>query len=450
MNKARLSLFVFALRSISASNNTLPRNRYGNHGNRFLFPHSLPWRRYLLLAGFVLGTSGWAFSTEAVSPGSTQPAIPLRIRSWMEDNVENPIEPFELVPGKPASDWAFKLEPYGWLPAFDSNLAIRNFPPIGFRLSPIQVLEKLDWGIFMAGEVRKGRWGVMADGMYAQFSASGNSQNPLYKSASVQFQQSITSLALAFRVIDRKSGYLDFYAGGRAYYLGVDASAQLDANEIQHVAEAGADRVTSQLSQYASELIKENVNISADALAEHLKSGISERVLDRVAENSPEIKDLIKIKKKIEGLDPNLPAIRDYLRALAQEKVAQAAGKLTPALQQKVASAKQNLANETARRLEDRLPLQVAKSQWWIDPIIGFRSQWNFTHWLYLNTQADVGGFGAGSQIAWFVQSALGFNLTRNTSLELGYRYLYFNYVGSQLSLESNLPGVYAGVIFRF
>ncbi len=34
--------------------------------------------------------------------------------------------------------------------------------------------------------------------------------------------------------------------------------------------------------------------------------------------------------------------------------------------------------------------------------------------------------------------------------MEIGYRYLYFNYVGSQLSLESNLPGVYSGVIFRF
>jgi hypothetical protein len=57
---------------------------------------------------------------------------------------------------------------------------------------------------------------------------------------------------------------------------------------------------------------------------------------------------------------------------------------------------------------------------------------------------------GAGSQLAWFVQSAVGVNITRNTSMEIGYRYLYFNYVGSQLSLESDLPGVYSGVIFRF
>lgn len=35
-------------------------------------------------------------------------------------------------------------------------------------------------------------------------------------------------------------------------------------------------------------------------------------------------------------------------------------------------------------------------------------------------------------------------------NMEIGYRYLYFNYVGSQLSLESNLPGVYSGIMFRF
>ena len=56
----------------------------------------------------------------------------------------------------------------------------------------------------------------------------------------------------------------------------------------------------------------------------------------------------------------------------------------------------------------------------------------------------------ADSQIACFVQSALGFNLTCNTSLEVNYLYLYLNYVGSQLSLESNLLGVYDGDIFRF
>jgi hypothetical protein len=45
---------------------------------------------------------------------------------------------------------------------------------------------------------------------------------------------------------------------------------------------------------------------------------------------------------------------------------------------------------------------------------------------VFTNTQADLSGFGAGLQLARFVQSFLGMNIKRNTSLEIGYRYLYF------------------------
>jgi hypothetical protein len=45
---------------------------------------------------------------------------------------------------------------------------------------------------------------------------------------------------------------------------------------------------------------------------------------------------------------------------------------------------------------------------------------------VFTNTQADLSGFGAGSQLAGFVQSVLGVNIKRNTSLEIGYRYLCF------------------------
>ena len=45
---------------------------------------------------------------------------------------------------------------------------------------------------------------------------------------------------------------------------------------------------------------------------------------------------------------------------------------------------------------------------------------------VFTNTQADISGFGVGSQLAWFVQSVLGVNIKRNTSLEIGCRYLRF------------------------
>jgi hypothetical protein len=57
------------------------------------------------------------------------------------------------------------------------------------------------------------------------------------------------------------------------------------------------------------------------------------------------------------------------------------------------------------------------------------RSQIYFTRWLFLALQGDVGGFGAGSQIAWFAGGSIGINITRNVFLETGYRFFYMDYV---------------------
>jgi hypothetical protein len=49
----------------------------------------------------------------------------------------------------------------------------------------------------------------------------------------------------------------------------------VDQDRIQRIAEAGTDRIAAALSQRASELIRENAGIAADALADRLKSEIS-------------------------------------------------------------------------------------------------------------------------------------------------------------------------------
>lgn len=372
------------------------------------------------------------------------------VSRWVLNCISQPVSPHELVPGNPASDWAFSLAPYGWLPALHSSITINEFPRLEVRAGPIDVLAKLDWAVFLRGEARKGRWGVLADGMYAQFSAGADPRGPLYTSASATLRQSIASLALAFRVIDDRRGFVDLYAGGRYYYLGLDASASLDSSGIQRVASAGTDRIAERLADRAAEIVRQNARIAVDALADRLRSEISSRLLDRIMENPPSIRDLIKLKNRIEALNPDSAAMKAFIQALAEEKAASASGTLTKALQQRTAAAKDKLATHIADNLESKLPRQTTNDTWWIDPVIGLRAQLNFTHWLYLSLQGDVGGFGAGSEIAWFAQAALGANLTRNSSLELGYRYMYFDYQGPVLSMQAGMPGFYGGLVFRF
>ena len=87
--------------------------------------------------------------------------------------------------------------------------------------------------------------------------------------------------------------------------------------------------------------------------------------------------------------------------------------------QARVSQAEKKLSKAIAQRIESALPTSDSGNVWWIDPILGLRGQINFTRWLFLAAQGDVGGFGAGSQIAWNVQATLGVNFTRNIFAEL-------------------------------
>ena len=128
--------------------------------------------------------------------------------------------------------------------------------------------------------------------------------------------------------------------------------------------------------------------------------------------------------------------------------------------------AEKKLTKAIAKELENALPTSKSGSEWWIDPVIGLRGQINITRWLFLAIQGDVGGFGAGSQIAWQASGSVGVNLTRNIFLETGYRYFYMDYdnggflvfsVGArrkprwgQLFLEVGPPGlVWRRLVFR-
>lgn len=370
------------------------------------------------------------------------------VSRFVRDSISEPVAPYELIPGKAASEWAFSIAPYGWSPALHSKVSLFEFPELAYRFGPIEVLSKLDWAVFLRGEVRKGRWGVLADGMYARFSLEADPKGPLYKTASATLHQSIDSLALAFRVVDDKRGFLDLYAGGRYYFMGVDASANPSSAGIQQLASSGADRIADAMLRRADEIIQENKGIAVEALVDRLRSEVASRAREWIAENPPDVRDLMKLKKWRDSLEPG--AVRDYLEALAAEKVAQAKGTVTEAMTKRVAAAKDKLANAMAQGIEKKLPRDASQDQWWIDPIIGIRAQINFTHWLYLSLQGDVGGFGAGSEIAWFAQAALGANLTRNTSLELGYRYMYFDYTTNAFAMTASMPGFYGGMVFRF
>jgi len=119
-------------------------------------------------------------------------------------------------------------------------------------------------------------------------------------------------------------------------------------------------------------------------------------------------------------------------------------------LEAAAAAEKRKLGKAISNRIEDVTPTYAAGDQYWFDPIIGLRGQINFTRWLYLVAQGDVGGFGAGSQIAGNVQAAFGVNFTRNIFAELGYRYMYVDYENNGFLYNMNSYGLYSSIGFKF
>ena len=169
---------------------------------------------------------------------------------------------FEVVPGKDPNGWSFILEPYLWALGVDGTVGVKGFDT-HVDYNPLTVVKHLDWGIMAKGEVRKGKWGILGDGFFAQLSASGDPPGPLYNHANIKLQQGMVELALAYRIIDDRRGFLDIYAGARYNYFGITVDASID--------DAGVQEVSDDAAQRTSRAVRARVQSAVDAEAQRLR-----------------------------------------------------------------------------------------------------------------------------------------------------------------------------------
>jgi hypothetical protein len=373
---------------------------------------------------------------------------------------------FEVVPGKDPNGWSFILEPYLWGLGVDGTVGDKGLDT-HVDYNPLTVVKHLDWGIMAKGEVRKGKWGILGDGFFAQLSASGDPPGPLYDSAHIKLQQGMAELALAYRIIDDRRGFLDIYAGARYNYFGLDVDASIDEAGVQEVSDDAARRifgavgtrvqgaVNAEVQKLRVEFGNEEAILEDDArnrLARDLESDLQTRLRRELASSTPlrdafRDADILRIARGLRG------EYRAFLDAVLQERLAQARARLDAReaqdlanAQARVAQAEKKLSKALSQELENRLPTSKSGNQWWIDPIIGLRTQVNFTRWLFLALQGDVGGFGAGSQIAWFASGSIGVNFTRNIFAEMGYRYFFMDYEKNGLTYDAAESGLFMGI----
>jgi hypothetical protein len=86
----------------------------------------------------------------------------------------------------------------------------------------------------------------------------------------------------------------------------------------------------------------------------------------------------------------------------------------------------------------------------WIDPIVGIRTLFQVTPSLTFSVNANVGGFGIGSEFAWQLIAGVDYALNRCFSLNAGWAILSFDYEDGSKEFDLTLSGPFLGATFRF
>jgi hypothetical protein len=92
----------------------------------------------------------------------------------------------------------------------------------------------------------------------------------------------------------------------------------------------------------------------------------------------------------------------------------------------------------------------VDESFGWVDPLLGARAFYRLSDTLSVQAQADVGGFGVGSDITWSFLATGNYILTENLSVSAGYKVLEVDYSDDGYVFDTRLSGPVLGATWRF
>jgi opacity protein-like surface antigen len=93
---------------------------------------------------------------------------------------------------------------------------------------------------------------------------------------------------------------------------------------------------------------------------------------------------------------------------------------------------------------------QGVESKSWLDPLVGIRHVRPLGERWQARIRADVGGFGVSSDLTFNVLVGADFNMTKHSSLFMGYRYLTLDFSDGGFLVDLTADGLVLGVEFGF
>ena len=86
----------------------------------------------------------------------------------------------------------------------------------------------------------------------------------------------------------------------------------------------------------------------------------------------------------------------------------------------------------------------------WVDPVVGLRAFVPVTEKLSIQAQADIGGFGAGSDLTWSALATVNYIATDRLSVSAGYKVLDVDFNHGGHVYDTRLSGPVLGATWRF
>jgi opacity protein-like surface antigen len=127
--------------------------------------------------------------------------------------------PVETAPQ--ADSWEFTFAPYFWFAALEGDTGFNGFNA-EVDMSFSDIWDALDFGLMGSFGARKGKWGVMFDGLWLKLEEGGDLEGPLSTgSLDVEVEEARLQLMLSYRVLEGQTS-VDLLAGAAWFYLGLD------------------------------------------------------------------------------------------------------------------------------------------------------------------------------------------------------------------------------------
>ena len=127
-----------------------------------------------------------------------------------------------------SDEWSFAFAPYLWASGMEGDMAtLPPAPPAHVDVGFDDILENLNIAFMGIGEVRKGRFALVADLIYVDLSGDASTPGPFFSGADLESETFVGTFQASYRVIEAERGHLDLRAGARVW--SVTTKLSLDA-----------------------------------------------------------------------------------------------------------------------------------------------------------------------------------------------------------------------------